>query len=290
MILNLEIKNLKNTMTKINLCICTKDRPFELEKCLKSIEKSKTKPSLIIISDDSKDKENIIKSKKIISNFGKSLNIKYVKGPRKGLGANRNNCLKFIEKDADYIHFLDDDALIEPNFYEIMLKKIKENIRNKKIIYTGKEIRNGHIVEPRNLDFFGYFNIETKKPETFVINATLFPKNLFNKIKFDELLKYGADETDIALKSKKIGYKVVYIKDAFVIHNHSKIGRKENEKYVNFSRSYVMLKRYAIFEKNILKFILYTLLAGAKSISKGHFFSFWNALMSFIKNKKKEEL
>ena len=48
--------------------------------------------------------------------------MKYLEGPRKGLGANRNNILRAIT--GSHVLFIDDDVVLNEKFLEIVCNKL----------------------------------------------------------------------------------------------------------------------------------------------------------------------
>ena len=95
---------------KVSVCICTRNRPQELSKALHSVERSTYPAFEVIVSDDSTNDET---KKLIISHFS---TVKYLDGPRKGLGANRNNILKAVT--GSQVLFIDDDVILNENFLD----------------------------------------------------------------------------------------------------------------------------------------------------------------------------
>ncbi|HEY9832558.1 MAG TPA: glycosyltransferase, partial [Stenomitos sp.] len=72
----------------ISLCICTMNRPDELDRCLESVFQSVEQPDEVIVSDDSPNSEPI---QAIVAKYPGAV---YQHGPRRGLGPNRNACIR----------------------------------------------------------------------------------------------------------------------------------------------------------------------------------------------------
>lgn len=103
----------------IELIICTYMRPKALCTLLDSVEKQTLVPQYISIIDGSTndDSGNALRARSY------SLNIRYHKVPdsERGLTRQRNYGIDRIADDADYVAFLDDDTVLEPDYFEKIL-------------------------------------------------------------------------------------------------------------------------------------------------------------------------
>jgi GT2 family glycosyltransferase len=188
-------------------------------------------------------------------------------GPRRGLGANRNNALKAVT--GSHVLFIDDDVVLGEQFLETAfdhleayIKKEGDNIN--KIIVTGIEKNNGNFVFPHDQNFLGHQKIEYLKKnalKTVVINSAIFPKKLFKNVLFDEKLVYGFDEVDFTTRAVKEGVNILLCKKAVNLHFPSIKNRDFYEPYQEASRIYVTFKRYFSTEENKLKAIVYLCVA-----------------------------
>lgn len=244
-------------MSRVCICICTMNRLSELRRCLESIERSSIKPYEVIVSDDSSE-EFAKKARRIALNFRY---VRYVRGPRRGVPANRNNCLKY--STGDFVSFVDDDVIVHPSFIENALRHFREaclEYGTDKIVITGKEIWvNGHESLPLNLDFLGYY----KKPidrgadqQTICMNSDLFPSKLFETLMFDEYM-FACHERDISLNALYLGFKIIYCPNLVNFHHLSLQGTFHNQLLDDTSRFYFGLKRYSLYERSILKLLIF---------------------------------
>lgn len=245
------INNLDNRVVSGNLsvCICTRNRPEELEKCILSVVACGTSICEIIVSDDSTDNSVY---EMITAKFVK---VKYVKGPKKGLGANRNCVVN--NATSDYVIFLDDDSEIDHGFIGAVDAFIEaNNFDMKRIMITGNQIEFGKSIKPHDQNYLGFQNVEYKPGQeykTVNIMATIFPRELLLKVKFDEQLVYGYDEVDICSRCRLYGATVAYCADADVFHYPSKINRDYYNNFTESSRIYVTFKRYNFVEGKAIK-------------------------------------
>jgi len=240
---------------KVSVCICTRNRPQELSKALHSVELSTYPAFEVIVSDDSTNDET---KSLIISHFP---TVKYLDGPRKGLGANRNNILKAVT--GSQVLFIDDDVILNENFLELVcnkLAKLAEQENLDKLIISGIENKNGQLVFPGEQSFVGWQNVSYKEGDTIktvVINSAVFPASLFRNTLFDEKLVYGNDEVDLTTRAIEKGFKIILLPEAINFHFPSEINRKYYEPYHDASRIYVTFKRYFATENSKLKALVY---------------------------------
>jgi GT2 family glycosyltransferase len=248
---------------KVSICICTRNRPENLKQALDSLEKSTYPVFEVIVSDDSTDTET---ETMMAANYA---NVKYLPGPRKGLGANRNNALRSVT--GTHVLFLDDDAVLGEQFLEIAIAHMEQEAKNQgyaleKLIVTGPQLDHGRLMFPNRPDFLGFQKIPYESGElleTVVINSAIFPRSVFETTLFDEKLVYGCDEVDFTTRAIKFGFKIVLCSEAVNLHLPSLINRDFYKPYHEASRLYVTFKRYLSTDKQHLKALLFLALASA---------------------------
>ncbi len=228
------------TTLSVSVCICTRNRPAELRRALDSVAASSLRPSQVIVSDDGDEAGTAA----LVA--AHPLAILYTEGPHAGLGANRNHAIALA--NADYLLFLDDDGTLGETFLEQVERVLAElgpDDRARAIV-TGADIEDGRLVIPNDQGLLG-FQSRAYKPgaplHTVVINAALFPRQVFEGIRFDTNLRYGFDEVDITTQAVAKGYAIVSCFDAVNYHFPSTIGRGEYQHLASASRLYVTLKR-----------------------------------------------
>lgn len=266
----------------ITIGICTMDRPQWLERALKSIKNSTIPPAEIIVSDDSRQNFNQVLTQKLAEMY----EAKYIKGPNKGLSANRNNILRYVK--TPFVCFIDDDVELDSHFLEKAINFYKE-IKEEKIILTGYEIQNGKPVTPVNLSFLGFYQEEVKGDmKSICINSTVFPTICFEYALFDENIFYGTEEREMALKLWKKGFKIVYHPELFNYHFPSPVNREKYSQHLLFSYFYFGLKRYFFFETSFSKFIIFNIYAPLRfaggRLFRGDIMNLLRIPLAFIKS------
>jgi GT2 family glycosyltransferase len=233
----------------VSVCVCTRNRPDDLRRCLESISRSRVQPRQVVVSDDGDDDPS---GRHDPSN----LSITYVPGPRTGLGANRNNAV--AAATGSHLLFLDDDAMLGEDFLmtvEMALAAMPAELAAKAIV-TGVEINHGHTVRPNEQTLLGFQSRPYRKGEplhTVVINASLFPRAVFDAVGFDPSLSYGYDEVDLTTRAVASGFTIVPCFEAANVHTPSLSGRGEYSSFANASRLYVTLKRRRWTERSRLR-------------------------------------
>ena len=243
---------------KISLCICTRNRPQDLAKALASVYKSLLLPTQIIVSDDSDD----LQAAQTQAACAAVLGITYIRGPRRGLSANRNCCLDFLADDIEAVAYIDDDVVVRPEFLREAANALAA--APLKTIVTGRENKNGVEITPHNCSFWGHQEVPPQGEQdyhTVVINTALFPRKLFEGARFDEALKYGSEEADICAQAEAFGYRIRFCPHLVNDHYPSPINRTEYAQVVEASRLYSTYKRYRWLERNPHKAGMYALLA-----------------------------
>jgi glycosyltransferase involved in cell wall biosynthesis len=242
----------------VSVCICTRNRPAELRRALDSVAASSLRPSQVIVSDDGDEAATAA----LVA--AHPLPIAYTEGPHSGLGANRNHAIAVAT--GDYLLFLDDDGTLGETFLEQVERALVEldPKHRARAIVTGADIEDGRVVVPNDQGLLGFQSRAYRPGEplhTVVINAALFPRRVFERLRFDTNLKYGFDEVDITTQAVSQGYEIVPCFEALNYHFPSTIGRGDYRQLASASRLYVTFKRRRWTEGSIVRGYLGFLLA-----------------------------
>lgn len=104
---------------KFSLIICTYQRPKAIVKLLNSVQKQSLYPTEIIIIDGSLDDKTYIE---VSNNNFKNLSYFKVSDNDRGLTKQRNYGISKVSNDMDVICFLDDDTILEKDYFENLIK------------------------------------------------------------------------------------------------------------------------------------------------------------------------
>lgn len=107
-----------------SLIVCTYQRAEPLLKLLKSVVEQSLYPDDIIIVDGSLDTKTQYAFKQ--NNFA---NLRYVKvhDDKRGLTKQRNVGISMLKDSTQIACFLDDDIILKPNYFEVLLKTYEEH-------------------------------------------------------------------------------------------------------------------------------------------------------------------
>lgn len=109
------------------LVICTRNRSTDLKKCLESIAQLTQFPAMTLVVDSSTD--NLTKMIVESMDLGSQIpNLKYARSDERGLTVARNVALEYaLAKKLDFIHFIDDDVELDPNYICEIMNGFKAN-------------------------------------------------------------------------------------------------------------------------------------------------------------------
>ncbi len=239
------------------VCVCTRNRPDCLARALASLQPADERLVQIVVSDDSEDEH--VEANAAVT--GGDPRVRLVRGPRRGLAANRNHCLRQLDETVHAVAFLDDDAGLRPGFLSTAEAEFRRH--PSRTIVTGREYQDGIDVTPRNLSFWGHQELRPRDGTLhgICINATVFPREVFRLAAFDEELVYGSEEVDIAGQAEALGYRIIFVPELIVDHQPSQVDRAENARYIDASRLYATYKRYRWLERRPWKAAAYATLA-----------------------------
>lgn len=256
------ILNKKSEILKfVSVVICTYNRAKYLEKCLESLKKQTyLQFEIIVVNGPSTDETDIL--------LEKYPEIKIIKQDKlNGLSFARN--LGIEESEGKIVAFIDDDAVADVNW----IKYLVEGYKDDSIGGVG-----GLVISPQGsnmpsiqfdrgiINKFGIpsavrkDNEELKKNEFPIIMGTnsSFRKDILEEVNgFDPYIKYYHDESDLCVRIIIKGYKIVYTKEAFVMHYMVEGHNRKSTYEMNYSE--IMKNNIYFIVKNFRgEFLSYT--------------------------------
>lgn len=254
------------------MTIPTYNRPNDLKELLKSILKQNIFPKEIIILDDG-DLGNIFISKFEQVFIDKGVKIIYYKKNHKkeprGAGISRNIGMNIAKEDIVFI--LDDDSVLEENFFVYIINVWKENKSNKLLGVGGviKNSRKRSIFERFYNQIFGLYSkyswditnvgfqvwnefIREREKGYYVEGPVCaYNKKLSRQLTFRALSpgQTYLEDVDFCLRAKKKGLYFIIEPKAKIVHNKSKSARDSS--YLSALKA--SYNRKIIFQKEIKK-------------------------------------
>lgn len=281
---------------RVSIVVCTKDRIDKLQECITSIKNQTKKPhELIIIDSSEKSCNKLLKTKKLdLRYFFQNLTMTQARN----LGIDKSR--------GDIVLFLDDDAILEKDYIENLLKFYETMWNDKK--FAGAE---GFITNDNNKRFMERVLLFPKIPErneSYVVGILhgcnmSFKKSVLLQHRFDEnTFGYYADDDDICSRiSKK--YRLYFVPEARLVHNHTPTGGARINDFSNFNtlvyNKFYIYRKTKTIKKTASLCLFYTVTflrifvfyKGRKSEAvKGVFYGFFRIFRSALKRDFKEEV
>jgi glycosyltransferase involved in cell wall biosynthesis/GT2 family glycosyltransferase len=243
---------------RLSVCICTANRPDVLRRCLLSIADGENLPFEVVVGDDSLDGSE---TATVCRDFPF---VRYVRGPRRGLCANRNVVIAAAR--GDYLSLLDDDGEVQPSFVKLASRLIAT--ADGRTIFTGDVLEDGvKRVAPSNPNFWGEFLRPLSaggRCETVQLNCNVFPRSAFTTARFDERIVYGYEDMDLCQQMLAEGHRIEYRPELANLHlpppKSADVKRTQHQQ-AERARYYTSLKRYALWQSKPGRAFLYAALA-----------------------------
>ena len=242
----------------LSICICTANRPAVLRRCLASIEQGEMLPAEVVVGDDTLD------GTETAAVCGEFSFVRYVRGPRQGLCANRN--VVIAAALGEYLSLLDDDSEVTPSFVRLAQELVSR--ADGRTIFTGDVLKDGiERVTPRNPTFWGHFGkplLAMGPCETVQLNCNVFPRSAFADARFDERIVYGYEDMDLCQQLLAGGHRIEYRPELVNLHlplpKAADVMRTQNEQ-AERARYYTSLKRYMLWQARPVRALAYAALA-----------------------------
>ncbi len=188
-----------------------------LEECLYALHQQTTKPSLIIIIADGTSKKQQRLLEQLCEKYNAILDWSYTK---RGMANARNIGLKQAKKQI--VAFIDDDAIAEKDWIEQLIKCHRT---------TGAAAIGGQVMSrTKNSPLIGEYLNKRSPPDTqSAAIHSLIGCNMslvYDAVKeigfFNPEIEYGLDETELAARLVRHGYKIGFCPNAIVKHDFAK--------------------------------------------------------------------
>lgn len=201
---------------RVSVALVTRNRPDSLEICLKSWRAQTVRPFEIVVSDDSDD-EHAAKSKEL----ARSYDCRYVRGPRRGLYANRNSATRACQGShilsadddhshpADYVEKVVDCIRQDPTRVWIFAERLDERDLARQLVCPPELHRSGHGQSPSN----------PANCAAIADGASVYPRDIFDSgLWYDETYRFGPLWYLWGRVLVKHGWRISFSDSTFVWH------------------------------------------------------------------------
>lgn len=248
----------------VSIIIPTHNRKKMLQRLLKSILISNYKNLEIIVVDDASSDGT---SEFIREKFIKNKKIKIIRN-KKNLFASASRNVGLTKAKGEYVFFVDDDNVLPKNTINILINTFESDdrigevgpviynfhnknkiqwIRARRNMWTSKTYHDNNSALLKGKDIIETIDI----PNAYILRRSLLVKN---NIKFRKIFGIMYEESDIAYRIRKLGYKIVVNRNAKIYHD-----LEEDNFILDSRRPFVFSRNRILFHKlyssNIFQFI-----------------------------------
>jgi glycosyltransferase involved in cell wall biosynthesis len=238
----------------------TLNRPGNLKNFLDSLVKQTVLPERMVVIDQSDDD----RTRQLFESYPLgSIEKVYVRQTEKSLIKARNNGLDH-SGNTEFLCFFDDDIILLPNYFEIILQHFEKDVAKKyaggmgtmqgpfpKDPLTFKIFRHSHHGDGKfmasKVATWPWKRNEFTEVEFLSGGLTFYRSEIIKKFRWDErLIGYGhGDDVDVSYRLSR-QYKMFYEPAAVCIHNHVSSGRDNKRKH----RQQWLQNMYYLHQKN----------------------------------------
>ena len=254
--------------SRISVALVTRNRPASLLRTLQSLERQDVQPWEVIVSDDSNEER-----RGEVREMVESRGFRYLRGPRRGLYANRNHAA--LACSGTHIRTMDDDH----EFPEGHLRRCFEAVQSDPAaVWFIGESYPGHswkLVCPGQLHPRGFSSSPADPDNCWSISdgATIYPAAIFQKgIRFAEYFNFGASYLEFGSRLHWLGYRMRFLASTGIIHHYDPEARSFTDEEMNrSSRFFASLCHSFLYQPTLRNKVLCCLeIAREVALQNGH--------------------
>ncbi|WP_424357762.1 glycosyltransferase [Methanocella sp. MCL-LM] len=202
----------------VSVIVCTYNRAKYLDETLQSLLcQSYRDYEIIVVNGPSTDHTEQV--------LNKYSGLKIVRQPElNGLSFARN--LGIVASNGDILAFIDDDAVADRDWLKFLVQGYKDDSvggvggyvygpKNEPLFDNGRINKNGL---PINMPDYTVPLGQDEFQISLGTNCSFRRKAVYDAGGFDPYFRYYHDESDLCVRIAKKGYRIVYVKDAVVMH------------------------------------------------------------------------
>ncbi|MFP4296916.1 MAG: glycosyltransferase family 2 protein [Spirulinaceae cyanobacterium] len=218
------------SIPRLSIALVTRNRSEQLNCCLESVRSQNVQPWEIVVSDDSTGEESL-KTAEVAQKWG----CRYVRGPRRGLYANRN--FAALACQGSHVRTMDDDHILPPNHLALCEEAIATD---PEVIWTTGEVGfvdrkfSGEAKTAQQLCPAGVGAMVTDLDDNWAIadGSTIYPRVIFEQgYRLLENYCYGSSYLEFGAYLYNRGFRSRCIRGAYVEHyaNNATVNRYDSE-------------------------------------------------------------
>lgn len=251
---------------RLSVALVTRNRAESLARTLASLDRQWPKPHEVIISDDSDIDSEVAVNSALACEYS----YKYVRGPRRGLYANRNFVARLCV--GTHIRTMDDDHEFPENHIAdclIAINKEPGTIWTIGEFYPSDKIRTlpapiAGQLHPRG---YSYSPKEIKDYYGISCGATIYPRSVVDKNLLNlEIYKFGILYLEYGARLFKKGYTIKPLNTTFIIHHYDENNRSVSSNDITNGAQVFSMIMLSFYHMRTLKNILLTSLEIVKNL------------------------
>ena len=254
---------------RLSVALVTRNRPASLERTLRSLRAQNVQPWEVVISDDS-DSGSAGEVERMAAAYG----CKYIRGPARGLYANRNHVA--LACAGTHIRTMDDDHEFPSGHFQECLQAIESDPDSIWIIgeyYPDTQDRSQPPECPGQLHPRGFSFAPADPDRCWAIadGASIYPRAIFDRgLRYEETFKFGAAYLELGSRLYSLGYRIRQLKSTYVLHHYDPSARSfsdiEDEMSAKF---FAMLCHSFVYQPSLTNKLLSGLEIGKEIASRG---------------------
>jgi|SRR5208337_3522728 len=241
---------------RLSITLVTRNRPESLVRALRSILGQTAQPFEILVGDDSStDQADNVRA--VAEEYG----ARYVRGPQRGLAANRNHLIGFAK--GTHVRTMDDDHELIEGHLERCAEAIRSDPEAVWVIGESSSDASGCVYQPSCPGQLTARGVTASPPDpdacwALADGATIYPRAVFDRgLRLPEMFPFGHAYAEFGSRLHWLGYRIRYLPTTYVIHHyHESVLRRDSvwygdRKLITASRLFAALSHSFIYQPTL---------------------------------------
>jgi glycosyltransferase involved in cell wall biosynthesis len=235
----------------LSVALVTRNRPASLERTLASLQPQRSHVMEVIISDDSNSEQS-----GEVERVAHQYYCKYIRGPQRGLYANRNHAASACR--GTHVRTMDDDHEFPEGHFEKCIEALRQDSNSIWIIgehYPDETDRSVPPPCPAQLVARGFSVVPPDSQDCWAISdgASMYPRSIFDRgIQYVESVKFGAGYLEFGSRLHWLGHRIRQLLTTYLIHHFDPAARSFMDAELDMqSRFFAMLCHSWIYQPRV---------------------------------------